>query len=1275
MKKLNSFNKSQTHIRLFENSDCQSIAYNDGDTPENRIYEILHQAKDVSCKSKELKQSITDWPTEYHLSTTRHNLLSPFDLGKNKKILELGCGCGAITRQLGEMGHEIHAVEGSKRRATITAERCRDLDNVKVYNANYNEIDFDEQSYDFITLIGVLEYASLFLPEQQGDPLTAAQMIVNQLKKKLKPDGTLIIAIENKLGIKYLSGCTEDHTGIEFEGILDYPNTKGITTFTKIELSKIIKNAELENINFFYPFPDYKIPANLVSDTFINQSNMEALLEIPRDYINPRKHRFPEPLFAKSLIKEQQLDHFANSFLVFASNSKLDQPDFDLIHYSNANRKEGYQLITTKSTLSDQVQRQHRYTSPIPEEKSPLQHIVSDEAWKTGQLLSTKLLKDSLNQGSLDAFFDSVIKYYNYIQEFSRNTDQKGLLADLIFNNIIINESGEFDYFDLEWKIKEPGKLPFDLNQYILFRALFNWLLPNSPFLIHFREKHNLNNVLQVIQKGFEKLELLLPESLLNQFISYEAELQAEINFNKSKEDFITAITGSLSTSWPKHSEEYIAKIEEQETLLQERMNLITELQGQVSHFRDMHSHLQQVYAGLEGNFFELQNRERNLEEHNKEQHKQIVELTNQQNNLNNKIAGNHHHIHHIESHNQHLQAELQKIHQSRGWRWLTRYYTFMKWLLHSGGVRLALRSFLRDTKNHGPLKALNYSYLRATKQPVVEITPEIKRDIEQFNKKPLVSIVVPVYNVEPKWLILAVRSIKNQFYPHWELCLVDDASPNEATRKALKKIRGRRIKKKFLSKNGGISTASNAALSMCTGEYVALLDHDDELTPDALYRVVKAINEHDPDIMYSDEDKMTLDGQCQTAYYKPDYTPDMLLSQNYFCHLTVIKKSLIEQVGGFRPEYDGSQDYDLFLRAVEQTQKIHHIPHILYHWRMIPGSTAMDFGEKSYPNQKAKEAIQDALNRRKIKGLADFGPVAGTYEVRRELHSTPLVSIIIPFKDKPEFLDTCLDSIIKKSSYTNYEVLCINNGSVEPATKDLINQYNNHPKIQFIDYDVPFNFSKINNFAADKAKGEHLILLNNDIEIISEDWIEALLEHSQREEVGVVGAKLYYPNDTIQHAGVIIGVGGVAGHSHKHFNRSEFGYFNRASIIQNLCACTAACFMIKKKLFLELEGLNEKNLSVAFNDIDFCLRVYYAGYLNVFTPLCEAYHHESISRGFDDMNEKVKKRFESEVLYMMDKHKEILQKGDPYYNPNLTLDHENFHERQESDQFKVDIR
>ena len=529
------------------------------------------------------------------------------------------------------------------------------------------------------------------------------------------------------------------------------------------------------------------------------------------------------------------------------------------------------------------------------------------------------------------------------------------------------------------------------------------------------------------------------------------------------------------------------------------------------------------------------------------------------------------------------------------------------------------------------------------------------------FPRRPLISILVPVYNTPEKWLSKAIASVGAQTYSNWELCLADDASTAPHIRPLLEKYAADdpRIKVSFRPKNGHISAASNSALELASGEFIALLDHDDELTPHALYEIVCAHNA-DPttDFFYSDEDKIDEEGHRHEPYFKPDFLPDLFLGQNYTSHLTVYRAALMRKAGGFRVGYEGSQDWDLALRVVSlmpDHKKIRHIPKILYHWRAIPGSTALLSSEKNYPVKAAKKALTDHFAR--LKQTVELIPVPGDHwRVKYPLPAKPpLVSLLIPTRNGLKFLQRCVDSILEKTTYPNYEILIIDNGSDDPATLTYFKTVAAKKSVRVIPYDAPFNYSAINNFAAKQAKGTVLGLLNNDLEVIHADWLHEMVAQSLRPAIGCVGAMLYYPNDTVQHAGVIIGLGGVAGHAFRDFNRGTEGVFNRARLVQNYGAVTAACLLIRKEIFDQVGGLDEKHLAVAFNDVDFCLKVRAAGYLNLWTPFAELYHHESASRGVEDTPEK-HERFRGEVETMMQRWEKEL-KHDPAYNPNLTLE------------------
>ncbi|HAT9646183.1 glycosyltransferase family 2 protein [Legionella pneumophila] len=542
----------------------------------------------------------------------------------------------------------------------------------------------------------------------------------------------------------------------------------------------------------------------------------------------------------------------------------------------------------------------------------------------------------------------------------------------------------------------------------------------------------------------------------------------------------------------------------------------------------------------------------------------------------------------------------------------------------------------------------------------------EPKKIQYDFDFNPLISIVMPTYNTNPFFLKKTINSVIIQDYPNWELCIVDDASTNPLTIKALKRHNDHpKIKIKFRDTNQHISKATNDALELAKGQFIAFLDHDDLLAPNALSEIVKSINDNPlAKLIYSDEDKISAFGLRKDPLFKPDFNYDLLLNMNYICHLCVIKREILNRVGGLRSGFEGSQDYDLLLRCLSyiRENEIIHIPKILYHWRMSKNSVARTIKNKEYASEAGLKALRDYLKCNDIKATAEKGLIHTTYRVKYHLpENPPLVSLIIPTKDQVAILKKCVQSIIEKTNYSPYEIIILNNQSVEEETFvffDHLKSLSSHIKI--VDYDHPFNYSAMNNYAVSHhCRGDIIGLLNNDIEVISPDWLSEMVSHAIRDSIGCVGAKLYYPDNTIQHAGIILGIGGVAGHSHKHFSDRSPGYFGRLFLTQNMSAVTGACLLVKKSIYQQVYGLNEEFLKVAFNDVDFCLKVRQLGYKNLWTPYARLYHHESFSRGYEDTPEKIR-RFNSEVKYMMETWGEKLH-CDPCYNPNLTLKAENF--------------
>lgn len=525
------------------------------------------------------------------------------------------------------------------------------------------------------------------------------------------------------------------------------------------------------------------------------------------------------------------------------------------------------------------------------------------------------------------------------------------------------------------------------------------------------------------------------------------------------------------------------------------------------------------------------------------------------------------------------------------------------------------------------------------------------------FAQKPLISIVIPLYCTPLPYLKELIESVRRQSYENWQLCLAD-GSPDDKAKEFLEKHYGRekRIVYQKLKENGGISANTNAAAELAKGEYLMFCDHDDTLEPDALYEIVKAINDTDADVVYTDEDKVSMDGQ---HYFDPNFKPDFnlfrLRENNYICHIFVVRKSLTDETGMLRSEFDGAQDFDFILRCCEKAKKITHIPKVLYHWRCHMDSTAADPSSKAYAYEAGRKAIREHYQRMGIDAKVDMTERPGWYRSHIKVQGNPMVSIIIPNKDHTDDLELCLFSMSRKSTYRNYEVLIVENNSEKEETFEYYKKLpERYPKVRVLTWEKEFNYSAINNFAAEEAQGEYLLFLNNDVEILTPDWIEEMLQNCQQENVAAVGAKLYYPDDTIQHAGVVLGLGGIAGHIMCRASREDPGYFGRMISVQEISAVTAACMMVKKSEFDSVKGFDE-TFQVAFNDIDLCMKFRAAGKKIIFTPYAELYHYESKSRGLEDTPEK-QFRFDKEVKRFQEKWAQQLEMGDPYYSPNLSV-------------------
>lgn len=1373
------------------------FAYSDGDTAENSLRQVLLGAKDRSSLSLELESEIYDWISEYHLSSERANIYRFLNLEtlRSCHCLELGAGCGAITRYLGEQEIVLDAVEGNGRRAEICKLRCEDLDNVNVVNANFNNLTLPEASYDAVFLNGVLEYAARFSPGNNDDR-SALLDILTKSASTLCDDGLLFVAIENRMGLKYWLGAKEDHYGKAYKGLYGYPASQGIKTYDRGEWSSILSDLSGDFCHrFIYPFPDYKMARAVFADSFIANypfaySNLYRMSSTDSGQsLSGNLHEF---LLWKSLQDAGHFQEYANSFFIILSKSRerIDKVcTHDFMHFSGRGRKPNFRTITSKRQGLPTVEKKCSIKE-VSGRSTFLQHDLGDAEYFSGPLLVSNWLHAALEDD--ETVFEQCIKdYYGFLQNYWLKDPNNDDAFDLLPFNIVVAESGEWQIIDKEWR------LTLKLSpEFLLFRALLWFPAGNDAILENIFEKFKLSSLQDFIAYGFNLLSLSLDEQL-SDFIALEERVQAEIETQirshpiksklmeplKRSSESCRADTFLAQLYWAEENEQWsedksvlasgrigsdsqiisfklpppskgftrlrldpadrggffrihkltlsAEKVEssgEQERIswsirgvsaiadnskltsihycknslgelffsvgddpfivfgLPERFlagvelgALIVEVQMDWPKSADFLVVMESLGSKLVKLEYQLGNQLEQLrfsENHNQEQALRISRQAEQIKEKSDQVNAKDIYINTLETENSAMK-------QTRAWRAAeflrnTIYYRLVdsKALLKKSIRTIRQEGYqqfwrkARQAMNTGAdvatlgLRREDYDlwirHHRLTDHDIMEI----KNNINGFRVKPLISIVVPVYNVDQIWLEKAIDSVRNQLYENWELCLCDDCSPKNHVREVLERYArlDKRIKIILKEKNEGIAVTSNAAFSLATGEYVGLLDHDDELSIDALYENVKVINE-EPGVglIYSDEDKMDMQGNRVDAFFKPDFSPELICSQNYICHFSVIDKSILDDIGGFREGFDGSQDHDLVLRVIEKVKKVHHIPKVLYHWRKIPGSTAAIYDSKSYAWEAGRKAVEEFVVRSGVSGSVSFGRYQGSYRVRKEIVDKPLVSVIIPFKDKSDLLKTCISSILEKSIYKNFEILGVSNNSTEKKTFILMSALSEQDKrIRFVEYNVPFNFADICNHAVELAKGDYVVLLNNDTEVISPEWLESLLEQAQSPEIGAVGGKLYYPDYRVQHAGIVIGMAGVAGHPHHFFHKDDVGYYARPHVIHNVSAVTGACMMVKKELYLAVGGMDSEKFAIAYNDVDFCLKLLNKGYRNVFTPYCEMFHYESLSRGYEDTPEKLE-RLQRESDAFSRKWQAFMDKGDPYYSPHLTLNGENF--------------
>jgi len=1374
---------------IWRRPDYAGIAYSDGDNAETRLGRIIHAASDLSVLSSELRLQCQDWQTLYHLSSQRANVLRPFEHLLKGKVLEIGAGCGAISRYLGEAGGQILSLEGSPRRATIAASRTRDLDNVTVLAERFDDFQTDER-FDAITLIGVLEYASMFSTGENP-----ALSMLERIRGLLNPGGRLFVAIENQLGLKYFAGAPEDHLGLAMYGIEGRYRKGQPQTHGRKVLSELMRQAGFPNVEFLAPFPDYKLPRSIVTEHGCNAADFDAAAfawqtvqsdpQLPRSLHFSLSRSWPT-IFANGLGMD-----LANSFIVVASESGQPAVASDLLalHYSTERRK-AYCKEARFQRCTDaaiRVRNQRLGTSIDDSEAAYQLSFTAEEPYWSGQLLSQEFNElISTPDWTIEQGVGYLRQFLYRLQELlaslghdsvdlkQARSQLPGILMDALPHNIVVDAQGTTHLFDTEWHSRKKLELGF-----LLCRGLF--LLINQANNLQAPQGNAGISRATLVLELLAATGLQLDEGDLERYQQQEADFQQQVTgqpieqldswrltdplvvtpsalaslyYATDKQDFNEQASyhhplhiGRQLVEIPLHSTgESIRRlrldpsdrpswlvIHELEVLNTSGqvlwkhstapqpfcigLDIVLDSDGQALLYAENND--PQIYLPELPPYGELivrldidlldggqANRlARQLERANSQHNEVLQELLESRqradklqlhaDGLQQRLADNDHLI-------RMLNNSLDEIRNSTSWRLtrplrlagrlsrralnaaraarhLARQHGWRKLLERGLQVlrREGLRGVVARARQHRrlqlqqPLPATNLlkvvptilgrdaagRYQLARTGGYCYIPParpdDLETRIESISSRPYFSIVVPVYNTPLDLLDKLLASVRNQWYPHWQLILADDKSPAEDIQVALASIDDPRIKVLRLEKNQGISGATNAAIEASDGDFIVFLDHDDELTADCLYEMALCIERDAPDFIYSDEDKLAEDGSYTQPHFKPDWSPDTMMSTMFTCHASCVRKSLLEKTGLLRSQFDGCQDWDFVLRVAEHTRRISHIPKVLYHWRIIPASVASDIAAKPYVLEASRQVRLDALRRRGLAG--DVEPVTqvpGYFRVNYHLQGTPRISIIIPSRDNSEVLRRCLDSIRSQTTYANHEIILLDNGSVQPETLAYLETQKKQEGTQVIRHDAPFNFSELNNLGVRHSRGDILLFLNDDTEVLCPDWLERMGGYAQLPHVAAVGAKLLYPgNKGIQHAGVLNLANGPV-HAFLHHDSEAPAYFMRNLLEYNWMAVTGACLMMERSKFDALGGFDE-SFPVAYNDIELCFRGIERGYFNVVCQAVSLVHHESVSRGLDQIDPAKLARLQNEQARLYQKHPQYFQ-YDPFHNPNL---------------------
>ncbi len=1178
----------------------------------------------------DVDQSIID-----SLDAAPYNFVSALNYQAVHTVLDLSEDLGGVAHYIADHVGPLDSIKLDPTLAQLSAVRCANKANVTHFSADLDSLSLPEGQYDLI-VIGQLERLTLTdadLPE-----------FLSKLRGALSTNGALLVNVANKAQLSTL--LNRGDTALPYaQAYQSSADSEFIEDRSRKQLRTDLLNHDFAKVSFHVMFSRGNECDNLFFEDYL-AAGVHKLNHFYRlGYLdNPELSEYL--LFRRLVADKQDLVDLGSRFIAIAGvTSKAVRTLYsrDYSYFANQRRKPEWRVDSHRNRSATQVQRIARNVGSGRNGTLVSQQLAPISFCK-GTLLATLWL-DALHSDAPSALTSYIQQYYQWLEQRAEDDSfTDNYLAALPHSIVVHERTGAYHLIDNQWRFKQTLTPDF-----VLFRALLHFANDNICVLKQYALRHHLLTVADFI---IDNMPGLNSHEDLQDFVSLEQSLQLEIMQRVDQSwvaDFIDKRLDSHNTNGPS------AKIDNQiATQAKQLRDSQQELAAKDQRIHDLQTHrddLLSMVKKVEGRIEIERNLQGNL-------YLQIDSLEKQLHIQNERSSELHQHLLMRPS------TRIKRVLRRNLDRLLGRQAPQPESLVHKAEEVKEVPFYELPEGEMIAMNTEDYGLWIQENSLSQRDIDRAKSEIEAMPYKPVFSILVPIYNTDPEYLIPMIESVKNQIYPHWQLCLVDDCSPKTYLKRILEQqaLDDDRISIQLNDVNQGISVTTNDALAMAKGDYIALLDHDDEITIDALYENAKLINaQAEVGLIYSDEDKMELDGTRVDPYFKPDYSPDLLDTNNYICHFTVIKKSLMQDIGGFREGLDGSQDHDVILRAARAADKVAHIPRILYHWRKIPGSTAVEYDSKGYAWEAGRKAIEDLHRQYEDNVRVEFGTLKGSYRLRRAIVGEPLVSIVIPFKDKPELLDSCLTSILNRTSYRNFEVVGVSNNSEQALTQERMDHFSKvDSRIRFVEHNVPFNFSAICNYGVEQANGDYIVLLNNDIEIITPDWIESMLEHAQREQIGAVGCKLLFPDGLIQHAGVVAGMVGAAGHPHKFFPDSHIGYNGRLHMACNVSAVTGAMLMVSKAKYQEVNGLDAENLAVAYNDIDFCLKLINKGYLNVFTPYVSATHHESISRGYEDTDEKMQ-RLLKEQKHFLTTWDNFLQQGDPFYNRNMSLKNERF--------------